>query len=74
MPLLFSKADPHVLFLGSNVLFKTTDGGNRWDIISPDLTRKTWEMPAVIQPFASQDPEKGQHRGVIYTIAPSPLT
>ncbi len=29
-------------------------------------------MPSVIQPFESQDPEKGQHRGVIYTIAPSP--
>ncbi len=73
MPLLFSKADPHVLFLGSNVLFKTANGGNSWDTISPDLTRKTWEMPNVIQAFESQDPEKGQHRGVIYTIAPSPI-
>ncbi len=24
-------------------------------------------MPAVIQPFEAQDPEKGKHRGVIYT-------
>lgn len=72
MPLLFSKADPHILFLGSNVVFKTTNGGNSWQIISPDLTRKTWEMPAVIQPFESQDPEKGHHLGVIYSIAPSP--
>jgi photosystem II stability/assembly factor-like uncharacterized protein len=71
MPLLFSPADPHILYLGSNVLFKTTNGGQSWDIISPDLTRKTWEMPEVIAPFASQDPEKGAHRGVIYTIAPS---
>lgn len=73
MPLLFSKADPHVLFLGSNVLFKTVNGGHSWDTVSPDLTRKTWEMPNVIQAFESQDPEKGQHRGVIYTIAPSPI-
>jgi len=72
MPLVFSPADPHILYLGSNVLFKTTNGGQSWDIISPDLTRKTWEMPDVIVPFASQDPEKGAHRGVIYTIAPSP--
>lgn len=73
MPLVFSKADPHVLFLGSNVLFKTVNGGNSWDVISPDLTRKSFDMPSVIQTFASQDPEKGKHRGVIYTLAPSPI-
>jgi photosystem II stability/assembly factor-like uncharacterized protein len=72
MPLLFSPVDPHVLYLGSNVLFKTTNGGESWETISPDLTRKEWQMPAVIQAFESQDPEKGKHRGVIYTVAPSP--
>ncbi len=72
MPLLFSPVDPHILYLGSNVLFKTTTGGDSWEIISPDLSRKQWQMPSVIQAFESQDPEKGQHRGVIYTIAPSP--
>jgi len=72
MPLLFSPVDPHVLYLGSNVLFKTTNGGDSWETISPDLTRKDWQMPAVIQTFESQDPEKGKHRGVIYTVAPSP--
>ncbi len=71
MPLLFSPVDPHVLYLGSNVLFKTANGGHSWEIISPDLTREQWPMPPVIQAFESQDPEKGQHRGVIYTIAPS---
>ncbi len=72
MPLLFSPVDPHVLYLGSYVVFKTINGGDSWDVISPDLTRKQWQMPAVIQSFEPQDPEKGQHRGVIYTIAPSP--
>ena len=72
MPLLFSPADPHTLLLASEVLFKTTNGGTSWDVISPDLTRKQWAMPDVIQAFASQDTESGKHRGVIYTIAPSP--
>ncbi len=72
MPLLFSPADPHTLFLASEVLFKTTNGGNSWEIISPDLTRKQSAIPDVIQAFASQDPEAGKHRGVIYSIAPSP--
>jgi len=72
MPVLFSPIDPRTLYLGSNVLFKTTNGGNSWEVISPDLTRQQWEMPAVIQAFESKDPEKGQHRGVIYTVSPSP--
>ena len=29
MPLLFSPVDPHILYLGSNVLFKTTNGGDQ---------------------------------------------
>ena len=72
MPLLFSPVDPHILYLGSNVLFKTTNGGDSWEIVSPDLTRAQWQMPSVIAAFESDDPEKGRHRGVIYTIAPSP--
>lgn len=72
MPLLFSPVDPHILYLGSNVLFKTIDGGDKWEAISPDLSRSEWQMPSVIKPFEAQDPEKGEHRGVIYTVAPSP--
>ncbi len=71
-PLLFSPADPHVLYLGSNVLFSTRDGGNSWQIISPDLTREDPGVPASLGPFVDADPAKGKHRGVICSIAPSP--
>jgi photosystem II stability/assembly factor-like uncharacterized protein len=71
-PLIFSAADPHALYLGSNVLFKTTDGGNSWQIISPDLTRGDPGIPATLGPFVADDPAKGKHRGVIYSVAPSP--
>jgi photosystem II stability/assembly factor-like uncharacterized protein len=70
-PLIFSAADPHVLYLGSNVLFSTRDGGNSWQIISPDLTREDPGIPATLGPFVESDPAKGKHRGVIYSIAPS---
>ena len=43
-PVIFSPVDPRVLFFAGNVLFKTTSGGNSWDIISPDLSA---EQPAV---------------------------
>jgi len=71
-PLIFSAADPRVLYLGSNVLFSTRDGGNSWQIISPDLTREDPGVPATLAAFIANDPEKGKHRGVIYSIAPSP--
>ncbi len=71
MPIIFSTVDPHVLYLGSNVLLKTINGGNSWETISPDLTRETYETPASIGIFAPFDEEHGKHRGVIYAIAPS---
>ena len=71
-PLIFSPADPHILYLGSNVLFKSTDGGMKWQIISPDLTRPDPGVPASLGVFAKSDPAQGRHRGVIYSIAPSP--
>src|SRR5215510_14771073 len=31
--------DLNVVYLGGNVLFRSTDGGKSWNPISPDLTR-----------------------------------
>jgi photosystem II stability/assembly factor-like uncharacterized protein len=70
-PLIFSYADPHTLYLGSNVLFRTRNGGQSWDIISPDLTRTDPPVPTTLGEFVSADPAHGHHRGVIYSIAPS---
>ncbi len=71
-PLIFSPVDPHVLYLASNVLFKTIDGGNSWQIISPDLTRDDPGVPPNLGAFVEADSAKGKHRGVIYSLAPSP--
>ena len=38
-PLLFSPHDPKLLYAGSNMLLVTTDEGQHWRPISPDLTR-----------------------------------
>ena len=71
LPVVFSPLEPHTLYFAANVLFKTTDAGNRWQVISPDLTRQSYEVPANLGVFAASDPEKGKHRGVIYAVAPS---
>src|SRR2546427_564293 len=38
-PIEVSPSDANVVLLGGNVVFKTTDGGEHWAAISPDLTR-----------------------------------
>jgi photosystem II stability/assembly factor-like uncharacterized protein len=72
-PVVFSEADPHVMFWGANTLWKTSTGGTSWTQISPDLTRKTWEQPASIGKYKDQPSAAVAQRGVIYAVAPSPL-
>ncbi|MEJ2217109.1 MAG: hypothetical protein P8099_10890 [Gemmatimonadota bacterium] len=71
-PLVFSPFPPHALFMGSQVLFKTTDNGDHWQVISPDLSG------AKKGAKDCQDPNLEGARdcgfGVIYDIAPSPLS
>jgi photosystem II stability/assembly factor-like uncharacterized protein len=47
-PLFFSPHDPDTLYAAANVLFKTTNGGQTWFKISPDLTRddKSKQQPS----------------------------
>ena len=71
-PVMFSPVDPHILYFACNVLFKTVNGGHSWEEISPDLTRDDPGVPATLGVFVQDDPWKGKHRGVIYSVAPSP--
>ena len=70
-PLLFNPIDKKTLYFAGNVLFKTKDGGNKWDIISPDLSRESWDIPAAVGIYTKEDMKKMPRRGVIYTVAPS---
>lgn len=70
-PLIFSPADPHILFLGSNVLFETINGGHSWKVASPDLTREDPGTPPNLGVFSTLDEARRKHRGVIYSIGPS---
>nr|MDQ6931022.1 glycoside hydrolase [Candidatus Eremiobacteraeota bacterium] len=72
-PLIFSQAEPKALYLGSSVVFVTRNGGHSWNIISPDLTRKHPGANANLGIFAQTPDAKALHRGVIYSLAPSPL-
>lgn len=71
-PVLFSPVDHKTLYFAGNVLFKTIDGGNHWDTVSPDLTRESWDVPASVGIYNTDAVKKMPRRGVIYTVAPSP--
>jgi photosystem II stability/assembly factor-like uncharacterized protein len=73
-PTMFSPVDPHTLYYTTNFLFKTTDGGQNWQIISPDLARPHPGIPANLGKLADKDPQADKPRGVIYSLAPSYLT
>ncbi|HEY6214349.1 MAG TPA: hypothetical protein VIW45_18775, partial [Vicinamibacterales bacterium] len=73
-PLVFSPADPHALYFGDQFVFKTADGGEHWTRISDDLTRPNPGAPPNLDAAtaADVDAQRGS-RGVVYTIAPSPM-
>jgi photosystem II stability/assembly factor-like uncharacterized protein len=70
-PLVFSTVDPHALFFGENVVWKTMNGGKSWTQISPDLTRTDSIVPAAVGIYSSAATARARHPGVVYTLAPS---
>jgi photosystem II stability/assembly factor-like uncharacterized protein len=72
--LLFSPYDKKTLYLGTQYVMKTTDGGLHWQEISPDLTG-TVKDPEDKKPEGPATVENATRRGygVVYTIAPSSL-
>ena len=72
-PVVFSPLDPHLLYFAGNTLWQTRDRGNHWEKISPDLSRPNYELPASIGKYKEDATKQAHQRGVIYTVAPSPL-
>jgi photosystem II stability/assembly factor-like uncharacterized protein len=72
-PVVFSSLDPHLLFFAGNTLWQTRDRGDHWEKISPDLSRPSYDLPASIGKYKEDATKQAHRRGVIYTVAPSPL-
>jgi photosystem II stability/assembly factor-like uncharacterized protein len=70
-PILFAPTNPRKLYFGANTIWQTTDGGNHWTEISPDLTRKDSIVPPNVGKYANEPSARARHPGVVYTIAPS---
>lgn len=72
-PVVYSPLDPHLLFFSGNTLWQTRDRGDHWEKISPDLSREKYELPACVGKYKEDAAKQARRRGVIYTVAPSPI-
>lgn len=71
-PIFFSPHDPTKLYAASNMLHVTHNGGEKWEIISPDLTRND---PSKLGPSGgpiTKDNTSVEYYCTIFTAAESP--
>lgn len=72
-PIAISPFDPHTIYHAGNVLFKSTDDGQTWKIISPDLTRNDKSKQRRSGGPITGDNSTIEYYDVIYTVVESPL-
>ena len=71
-PLLFSPHDANTLYAAANILFKTTDEGQTWQAISPDLTRNIKDKQGPSGGPITKDNTSVEYYGTIFAVAESP--
>ena len=73
-PILFSKHDKNKLYVASNHLHLSTDEGQSWQLISPDLTRNEKEKLGPSGGPITKDNTSVEYYATIFAVAESPLT
>ena len=71
-PIHMSPTNPDVIYYGGNVVFKTTDGGRNWTVISPDLTTDNKEKQRSSGGPISADNTRAEFHCTVVSIAESP--
>ncbi len=72
-PIVISPHDPSVLYAAANVIFRSRDEGQSFEIMSPDLTRHD---PATLGPSGgpiTKDQTSVEYYATIFSLAESPL-
>jgi photosystem II stability/assembly factor-like uncharacterized protein len=71
-PIVFSPHDPKTLYFAGEALFKTTNGGMSWTIISPDLTRNDKAKQAASGGPITKDNTGVEVYDTIFSVVESP--
>ena len=71
-PIVLSPFNPNVLYATSNHVHRTTNEGQSWEVISPDLTRNDPRTQGPSGGPLTKDQTSVEYYGVIFTFAESP--
>src|SRR2546425_377883 len=71
-PIAVSPSDANVVYFGGNVVFKTSDGGDSWTAISPDLTRNDKAKQVTSGGPGNYDISGAETDNTILSITPAP--
>jgi hypothetical protein len=72
-PIPFSPHDPGVLYAAGEVVFKSTDQGKSWSVISPDLTRNDKSKQVASGGVITKDNTSVEYYDTIFTLGESPV-
>ena len=72
-PLVFSPNDRETLYSAAQVLFKSTNEGQSWEIISPDLTRNDKSKQGASGGPITKDNTSIEYYDTIFTVMESPV-
>ncbi len=72
-PIVISPHDPNTLYVGSSVVFKSTNDGQSFAPISPDLTRHDPRTLGSSGGPITKDQTSVEYYGTVFTIAESPV-
>ena len=71
-PIIWSKHEPSAYYHGGNRLFKTTDLGKSWEVVSPDLTRNDITKLGVSGVPYTNEGAGGENYGTLAYIKEAP--
>jgi photosystem II stability/assembly factor-like uncharacterized protein len=72
-PIVFSKHDPKRLFIGSQFVHTSIDGGKSWEVISPDLTTNDLKKQIRSGGPITKDNTGAEVHCTVFTFAESPV-
>ncbi len=72
-PIALSPLDPNALYHGAQMVLKSTDQGQTWEAISPDLTRNDKSKQQSSGGPIMKDNTSVEYYDTVFAIAPSPL-
>ncbi|MBV9028201.1 MAG: hypothetical protein JO311_06250, partial [Candidatus Eremiobacteraeota bacterium] len=73
LPIAFSPTDRRTLYVARQKIFRTSNGGETWQVISPDLSRPDEGAPSNLDATTLAEDNGVKRHGVVYAIAPSPI-